>query len=130
METTYDVYLRDCPSRYVLGLVSNRWSLLVICALQERPHRFGELRRLLDGVSQKVLTQTLRELEKHGLVTRTVFPTAPPSVEYALTPLGHGLCGPLQAVREWAERHIEEIDAACEAYEAQPVLTPQSTVPV
>jgi DNA-binding HxlR family transcriptional regulator len=98
METTHDpisadwlaTYGRGCPSRTVIEVLANKWALYVLGALRrhDRPLRFSELRRMLDGVSQKMLTQTLRALERDGLVSRTVYPTVPPRVEYALAPLG------------------------------------------
>ena len=113
----HDAYLRDCPSRTVLALISDKWATLLVCAMRDRPMRFGELRRRLDGISQKVLTASLRELERAGLVERTVYPTTPPRVEYALTPLGHALDEPLAAVKAWSEAHIGDIEAAQRAYD-------------
>lgn len=112
-----DVYLRNCPSRTVLSLLSDKWTLLVICALAAQPMRFGELRRRLDGVTQKMLSQTLRALERDGLLTRTVFPTAPPSVEYALTDLGVGITSVVESVRAWAEGHVGEVLKARAGYD-------------
>ncbi|MDW6062074.1 helix-turn-helix domain-containing protein [Streptomyces sp. FXJ1.4098] len=82
-------YRSDCPSRTVIEVIANKWALYVLAALRryERPLRFNELRRVLDGITQKMLTQTLRALERDGLVSRTVYPTVPPRVEYGLTPL-------------------------------------------
>jgi len=105
----YDVYDASCPSRTALNRIGDRWTALVIGVLAERPHRFGELRRRVDGVSQKMLTQTLRSLEQDGLVTRTAFATVPVTVEYALTPLGKTLIPVLGAIRDWAEDHIGEM---------------------
>lgn len=120
METTYndkrDVYARSCPCRGVLDLVASKWSALVIGALEAGPMRFGALRRRIEGVTQKMLTQTLRELERDGLVVRTVYPTVPPAVEYALTKLGRSVAGPLAAIRDWSERNLDEIQAAREDY--------------
>jgi DNA-binding HxlR family transcriptional regulator len=87
-QATWDaVYRRDCPSRTVVAVLADKWALYVLGALRmhDRPMRFNELRRLLDGITQKMLTQTLRALERDGLVSRTVYATVPPSVEYALT---------------------------------------------
>lgn len=105
----YDVYDESCPSRSVLKLLGERWTPLIVGVLAERPHRFGELRRRIGGVSQKMLTQTLRSLERDGLVTRTAFPTVPVTVEYALTELGTTLVAILASVRGWAEAHVGEI---------------------
>jgi len=111
----YDVYDDSCPSRTALRLIGDRWTALVVGVLAERPHRFGELRRRIGGISQKMLTQTLRALERDGLVSRTVLPTSPVMVEYELTPLGTSLVGPLAAIRFWAEDHIAEVLRARES---------------
>lgn len=110
----YNVYDAGCPSRTVLNRIGDRWTALVIGVLAERPHRFGELRRRVDGVSQKMLTQTLRSLEQDGLVTRTAFATVPVTVEYALTPLGKTLIPVLAGIRDWAEDHIADVLVARE----------------
>ncbi len=108
-ERFYDVYNATCPTRQALDLIANRWTALVVGLLAERPHRFGELRRKIDGISQKMLTQRLRSLERDGLVSRRAEATVPVTVEYSLTPLGETLVGPLSAIRDWAEEHIEEV---------------------
>ena len=108
----YDVYDARCPTRQALDRIADKWSALIVGLLAERPHRFGELRRKIGGISQKMLTQTLRSLEADGLVSRRAFPTVPVTVEYALTPLGETLVAPLASIRDWAERHIEEVSAA------------------
>ena len=90
----------DCPSRLVLDRIAEKWTGLVVIALGERTLRFGELRERIGGVAPKVLTQTLRALERDGLVTRTVYAEVPPRVEYALTALGRSLCEPLAVVQE------------------------------
>jgi DNA-binding HxlR family transcriptional regulator len=112
-----DVYLRTCPSRTVLDLLSDKWTLLVICALAGGPRRFGDLRRRLDGITQKMLSQTLRSLERDGLVTRTVYPTTPPSVEYALTKLGTSVTHLIEDIRMWAVTHVAEVLASRESYD-------------
>jgi DNA-binding HxlR family transcriptional regulator len=105
-----------CPVRDVLDRIGDKWSALMIFTLAERPHRFGELRRAIDDISQRMLTQTLRELQEDGLITRTVHPTTPPSTEYALTDLGRSLVVPLTGLLRWAETHHAEIKAARNAY--------------
>ena len=105
----YDVYDAQCPSRTALHRIGDRWTALVVGVLAERPHRFGELRRRIDGVSQKMLTQTLRSLERDGLVSRSAFATVPVTVEYALTPLGETLIPVLAAIRDWAEDHVAAV---------------------
>jgi len=99
----------QCAPRQALDLISDRWTMIVIKALAEGIHRYGALHREIGGISQKMLTQTLRSLERDGLVRRTVYPVVPPKVEYALTPLGETLREPLTAISAWAERHMDEI---------------------
>ncbi|PDP86716.1 transcriptional regulator [Glycomyces fuscus] len=120
-----NVYLRNCASRDVLGLLSNKWVCLVLGSLSSGPRRFGALRRHLDGITQKMLTQTLRELERAGLVDRRVFPTTPPQVEYGLTPLGENLETLLGSVRTWSEEHIDAITAARAAYDERAAQAPK-----
>jgi DNA-binding HxlR family transcriptional regulator len=112
-----NVYLAKCPSRTVLETLSNKWSTLVMGALSQGPLRFGQLRRTLDGITQKMLTQTLRTLERDGLISRTVYPTIPPRVEYAHTELGRDAGALFHAIRDWAERHSEAIVSAREVYD-------------
>ncbi|MCF6473858.1 helix-turn-helix transcriptional regulator [Nonomuraea sp. MG754425] len=110
-------FLRACKPRTVLGIFTNKWSGLVMGALLDGPRRFNELRRILDGLTQKVLSQTLRNLERDGLVTRTVYPTIPPRVEYELTELGHSGVGVLRAIGDWAGEHADDVIAARQAYD-------------
>ncbi|WP_344860353.1 helix-turn-helix domain-containing protein [Planomonospora alba] len=105
----HDVYAAQCPCRGVLDLLATKWTALAIGALEEGPQRFGELQRRLEGVSPKVLTQTLRRLEEAGFVDRTVYPAVPLHVEYELTELGSGVAEPLRALRGWVERHLDEL---------------------
>ncbi|MET0135253.1 MAG: helix-turn-helix domain-containing protein [Kibdelosporangium sp.] len=101
-----------CPVGDVLRRVGDKWSVLVIVLLGRRRHRFNELHRSIEGISQRMLTRTLRGLEHDGLVEREVHPTVPPSVEYGLTPLGETLLHPLSALAEWAMEHGGEIAKA------------------
>ncbi|MFT4038345.1 MAG: helix-turn-helix domain-containing protein [Thermomicrobiales bacterium] len=117
MHLAYDVYASACPSRQALDRIGDRWTTLIVVQLAERPHRFGELRRAIDGISQKMLTQTLRGLERDGLVARRVLPTTPIAVEYALTPLGETLIAPLAAIHHWAETHVPSMEAARAQYD-------------
>lgn len=107
----HDVFDPHCPCRDLLDLIANKWSALVIGALEPGPMRFGELRSRLEGVSSKVLTATLRRLEEQGLISRTVYPAVPLHVEYALTPLGKDACEPLAALRHWVVANIERFPA-------------------
>jgi len=108
----------NCPIRQVLDQIGDKWSTLMLTTLGERPHRFGELRRAIPDISQRMLTETLRDLQRDGLVSRHVHPTVPPSVEYRLTPLGHSLMEPLSHLVDWADRHFDAIRAARETYAA------------
>jgi DNA-binding HxlR family transcriptional regulator len=119
----YNVYAAGCPTRQALDRIADKWTALVVGLLAEGPHRFGELRRAVDGISQKMLTQTLRSLERDGLVDRRAYPTVPVTVEYSLTPLGLTLTEPLAAIRAWAEEHTEAVLAARERYEARNTRT-------
>ena len=112
MDYVADVFNKDCPSRKVLERVADRWAALIICALHEAgTMRNGELMRRIEGISQKMLTQTLRSLETDGLVERQVYPMVPPKVEYRLTPLGQSIYQPLYDVCRWTEVHLEELKA-------------------
>jgi DNA-binding HxlR family transcriptional regulator len=114
----------DCEVRQILDRIADKWSLLVIALLDRRRMRFTELRREIDGVSQRMLTVTLRQLERDGLVRRTVHPVVPPRVDYELTPLGVSLHETVQALVSWTDAHQREIAAARSAYDvraAEPV---------
>ncbi|MCC9310750.1 helix-turn-helix transcriptional regulator [Kitasatospora sp. RB6PN24] len=107
-----DVYAAACPCRDMLDLLANKWSALALGALEDGPQRFGALRTRLQGVSPKVLTQTLRRLEDYGLVHREVFAEVPPRVEYSLTDLGADACVPLAHLRSWVELNIDRFSEA------------------
>ena len=115
----YDVFEDRCPTRLVLDRLADKWALLVLDRLRGEPVRFNGLRRDIKGVSQKVLSQTLKALERDGLVTRSVFPTVPVTVEYAMTPLGRTLTETVAALAHWAERNMDEVLAAQAAYDAR-----------
>lgn len=102
----------------VLARVGDKWTVQVIVELGEGPRRFNELRRIITGVSQRMLTLTLKNLERDGLVSRTVTPSVPPRVDYALTDLGRSMLLPVQALGEWAAAHIPQMDAARQRYDA------------
>lgn len=102
----------DCPVRVVLDRIGDKWSMLVLAALGRESHRFNRLHRAMPDISKRMLTQTLRDLERDGLATRHVFPTKPPSVEYRLSPLGRSLLEPLAGLITWADHHMGEIRAA------------------
>jgi DNA-binding HxlR family transcriptional regulator len=109
----------ECEVRTILDRIADKWSLLVICVLADGTKRFSELRREIDGISQRMLTLTLRQLEREGLVTRTVFPVVPPRVDYELTELGSTLLDTIQALVAWAGKHGNEIREARDAYDAR-----------
>jgi DNA-binding HxlR family transcriptional regulator len=110
----------DCRAvASVLARVGDKWSVFVIMMLGERPRRFNELKRMIGGISQRMLTLTLRGLERDGLITRTVFPTIPPRVDYELTDLGRGLCQPVAALGAWAQTHQSEIESARAKFDAR-----------
>lgn len=96
---------RSCPARQALDLVTDKWTPLVISLLHDGPKRYTQLKRQIGGITQKMLTQTLRKMEEEGLATRTVYPTAPPSVEYALTPLGETLYEPIDELLRWTRTY-------------------------
>ena len=102
----------------VLARVGDKWSIMVIAALGERPHRFNELKRVVGGVSQRMLTLTVRGLERDGFVTRTVTPTIPPRVDYALTDLGRSILQPARAMGQWALENRSGVEAARRAFDA------------
>ncbi|MBX6333559.1 MAG: helix-turn-helix transcriptional regulator [Gemmatimonadaceae bacterium] len=117
-----------CPSRQVLDLVANKWVLLILPLLRERPHRNAELLRGVEGISQKVLTQTLRALEPHGLVSRRDFGVSPPRVEYRLTALGLSLADTMAQLDDWVVEHFADIRAARERYERPPTPSPMRSL--
>jgi len=106
-----DAYTAACPCRELLDLLANKWSALALGALEDGPRRFGALRAKLEGISPKMLTQTLRRLEELALVDRVVYPAVPLHVEYSLTPLGRDACIPLGELRRWVESNVDRIPA-------------------
>ena len=124
-KSDYDAFLAGCPSRQLLDRISDKWVALVLAALagdlpqaEPRPLRYSELSRRVAGVSQKMLTQTLRALERDGLLSRTVTPTVPVTVTYELTDLGLSLQGVMRELKAWAESHMDEVLASREEYDA------------
>ena len=105
------------PAQKILGYLSNKWNILVIRRLYKRTMRYAELKRDIGDISEKMLTQTLRQLESIGMVERKIYPVIPPKVEYSLTPLGRTLEKPLSVLCDWAVEHIGEVEASIEAYE-------------
>lgn len=114
-----DVYAGICPARQLLDRIADKWTALVIGLLgrAEKPLRFSELRRQIGGITQKMLTQTLRDLERDGLVVREAYAVIPPRVEYSLTELGRTLQEPLEALSAWTERHMAQVETARAAFD-------------
>jgi DNA-binding HxlR family transcriptional regulator len=113
-----DLFDPDCPTRLVLDRIGDKWTVLVVLLLSDGPMRFTELRSHLGRVAPKVLTQTLRRMERDGLVTREIFAEVPPRVDYGLTALGHSLLEPIAAIADWAEINVGRITTAQAAYDA------------
>lgn len=117
MKHPYDVYSDRCPTRAVLDRIADKWALLILDRLGEGTARFNALKREIEGISQKVLSQTLKLLERDGLISRTAYPTVPVTVEYALTPLGENLAEAVAAFAHWAESNMDQIRKAQAAYD-------------
>lgn len=116
----WNVYNKNCPTRLVLDRIADKWTVLIVGTLAKETKRFGQLKKEIDGISQKMLTQTLRALERDGVVSRKVYPTIPPKVEYSLTSLGHTLVELLEGITTWSESNIEQVLHAQETYDARP----------
>jgi DNA-binding HxlR family transcriptional regulator len=114
-----NAYSRDCPSRTILDRIGDTWSVLIVVLLAKSPHRYSELANEIEGISPKMLTQTLRGLERDGLITRTVHAVVPPRVDYALTELGRSLNGLVGGLEKWAETHITDVLVARTAYDSR-----------
>ena len=117
----YDAFIAACPTRKLLERLSDKWVCLVMTALADGPRRYGDLSRIIAGVSQKMLTQTLRSLERDGMITRTVTPSVPVRVDYELTPLGSSLLPVMRSIKAWAEANIEQVEAARAVYDGASV---------
>ena len=123
--TDAEVYQGNCPTREILNRIADKWTTLIIGLLaQSESRRFNELRRAIGGISQKMLTQTLRDMERNGLVNRTMYAEIPPRVEYSLTPLGKTLCDPLDALRRRAQTHLSDVRSAQEAFDRRQARRP------
>lgn len=105
-------FVVDCPSRLLLDQIADKWSVMVLTALDDGPMRFNAMKRLLQGVTQKALTQCLRRLERNGLISRRVIPVSPVAVEYEITPLGRSLQKPFKALYQWTLTHFDDVEAA------------------
>ncbi len=117
-KAAYDAFVAECPSRQLLDRLSDKWVTLALVALEGGPQRYSQLSRTMAGVSQKMLTQTLRTLERDGLVTRTVTASVPVTVTYEMTDLGRSLHRVVGLLKDWAESHMDEVHAARGSYDA------------
>ena len=114
-----NAYSADCPTRQILDRVGDKWAVLILLLLRDAPLRFNRLRRAIEGISQKMLSQVLKSLERDGLVKRRAIATVPVTVEYSITPLGKTLAAAVDPLRDWAERNLKEVLAAQRRYDAQ-----------
>lgn len=115
----YDVYSQNCPTRLVLDHIADKWATLILWRISDGPIRFNELRRKVEGISTKVLSQSLKELERDGLVVRRAFATVPVTVEYSITALGGTLAEKMATVTQWAEQNIEQVLEAQARYDGR-----------
>lgn len=118
-DLTPNVFAAECPTRRVVDRVADKWAVLILILLADGTKRFNALKRMIGGVSQKMLSQTLKSLERDGLVSRKVIPTVPVTVEYSITPLGRTLHAAVDPLRIWAETHIAAVEAAQARYDAE-----------
>lgn len=118
MSSRANVFNRDCPSQSILALIGGKWSMLILCSLRAGPRRTHEIKHHLEGVSSKMLTQTLRELERHGIVSRKDFSEVPPRVEYSLTPLGRSLAALVVDIERWVTANYTRMTGVARRYDA------------
>jgi len=116
---TFNVFVQNCPSREIMQRLGDKWTPLVLLALADGPLRFSGLRQLIGSVTPKVLTSTLRTLERDGLVQRTVYAQVPVRVDYELTDIGHSLLGPMEILRKWSESHASKVLHARDEFDAR-----------
>jgi DNA-binding HxlR family transcriptional regulator len=114
-----NAYSADCPTRQILDRVGDKWAVLILLLLREQPVRFNQLRRSIEGISQKMLSQVLKSLERDGLIRRRAIATVPMTVEYSITPLGATLAAAVDPLRDWAESHLKEVLASQRRYDVQ-----------
>ena len=114
-----NAYSADCPTRQILDRIGDKWAVLILLLLREQPTRFNQLRRSIQGISQKMLSQVLKSLERDGLIRRRAIATVPVTVEYSITPLGKTLAAAVDPLRDWAETNLKEVLAAQRRYDAQ-----------
>ncbi|MET0679035.1 MAG: helix-turn-helix domain-containing protein [Bradyrhizobium sp.] len=114
-----NAYEADCPTRQILDRIGDKWAVLILLLLRDEPLRFNQLRRAIEGISQKMLSQVLKSLERDGLVRRRAIATMPVTVEYSITPLGQTLATAVDHLRDWAEQHLKDVLTAQRRYDAQ-----------
>lgn len=114
-------FTADCAWREVIDLIGDKWSVMILHTICNSRLRYSEIHRYMPGISQKVLTATLRQLERNGIVKRTVHPVVPPKVEYELTPLGKNVFEVVESLRTWAIAHLDEIEGARKTYDARKI---------
>lgn len=118
-ENQYNILEEDCFNRHILDIVVNKWTSLIFYALSQGPQRYNQLKKLIEGISQTMLTGTLRKLERNGLVHREIYPVIPPKVEYSLTPLGETLIPIFEQIYQWTGQYMTEIELAQRQYDEQ-----------
>jgi DNA-binding HxlR family transcriptional regulator len=114
-----NAYSADCPTRQILDRVGDKWAVLILLLLRQQPVRFNQLRRSIEGISQKMLSQVLKSLERDGLIRRRAIATVPVTVEYSITPLGVTLAAAVDPLRDWAEHHLKEVPTSQRRYDVQ-----------
>jgi DNA-binding HxlR family transcriptional regulator len=114
-----NAYSADCPTRQILDRIGDKWAVLILLLLRDEPMRFNQLRRAIEGISQKMLAQVLKSLERDGLIKRRAIPTVPVTVEYSILPLGLTLAAAVDHLRDWAESNLKDVLAAQRRYDAQ-----------
>ena len=114
-----DVYQADCPTRQILDRIGDKWAVLILLLLRQQPVRFNQLRRSISGISQKMLSQVLKSLDRDGLIRRRAIATVPVTVEYSITPLGSTLAAAVDPLRDWAETHLKEVLVSQRRYDVQ-----------
>jgi DNA-binding HxlR family transcriptional regulator len=114
-----NAYAAACPTRQILDRIGDKWAVLILILIRDEPMRFNALRRTIEGISQKMLSQVLKSLERDGLIKRRVFATVPVTVEYSITPLGQTLAAAVDPLRDWAEQNLKEVLSAQRRYDSQ-----------
>ena len=122
-EPDFNILEKDCFNRHILDIVVNKWTSLIFYSLSQGPKRYNQLKRMIEGISQTMLTSTLRKLERNGLIHREIFPVIPPKVEYSLTPLGKTLIPLFEQIYQWTGNHMAQIEVSQKAYDQRTIGT-------